>query len=99
MNNEQRIAAVQACKWVDEVIFDVPYSPTQKILNELNCDYVTHGDDMPIDADGNYAYSQVLNKLKIFRRTHGVSTTQIIQKLLYACTNIQITKHQQKMIL
>eukprot|EP01084_Bolivina_argentea_P270237 459462_1 len=89
MNNEQRIAAVQACKWVDEVIFDVPYSPTQKLLNQLNCNYVAHGDDIPIDADGNHACAQVLNKLKIFRRTHGVSTTQIIEKLLVVgtCTN------------
>ena len=32
MNNQQRIAAVKACKWVDEVAFGVPYAPTPKLL-------------------------------------------------------------------
>eukprot|EP01084_Bolivina_argentea_P011653 21785_1 len=87
MNNEQRIAAVQACKWADEIVFDVPYTLTNKLLNQLNCDYVAHGDDMPVDANGNGSFDEVLHKLKIFPRAHGISTTQIIQKLLCTCTN------------
>ena len=32
MKNEQRMAAVKACKWADEVVFDVPYAPSIQLL-------------------------------------------------------------------
>ena len=32
MKNDQRMAAVQACKWADEVVFDVPYAPSRELL-------------------------------------------------------------------
>ncbi len=32
MNNEQRMAAVTACKWADEVVFDVPYAANPELL-------------------------------------------------------------------
>ena len=84
MKNEQRMAAVKACKWADEVVFDVPYVPSRKLLEELNCDYVAHGDDIPIAANGHSAYHTVMDKLKIFRRTPGVSTTHLIHRLVEA---------------
>jgi ethanolamine-phosphate cytidylyltransferase len=84
MNNEQRMAAVSACKWADEVVFDVPYAPSLELLNKLKCDYVAHGDDIPLAADGQSAYHCVQEKLKIFRRTPGVSTTHLIQRLVDA---------------
>merc|ERR1712154_615193 len=84
MKNEQRMAAVSACKWVDEVEFGVPYVPSRELLNKLNCDYVAHGDDIPIAADGHSAYQFIMDKLKIFRRTPGVSTTHLIQRLIDA---------------
>eukprot|EP01084_Bolivina_argentea_P152119 265410_1 len=84
MKNEQRMAAVSACKWVDEVVFGVPYSPSLQLLDKLNCDYVAHGDDIAVAANGHSAYHTVQDKLKIFRRTPGVSTTHLIQRLLDA---------------
>eukprot|EP01084_Bolivina_argentea_P269345 457731_1 len=84
MNNEQRMAAVSACKWADEVAFDVPYSPSRQLIDKLNCDYLAHGDDIPIAADGRSCYHEVMDRLKIFRRTPGVSTTHLIQRLLDA---------------
>eukprot|EP00485_Elphidium_margaritaceum_P003609 CAMPEP_0202698872 /NCGR_PEP_ID=MMETSP1385-20130828/12112_1 /ASSEMBLY_ACC=CAM_ASM_000861 /TAXON_ID=933848 /ORGANISM="Elphidium margaritaceum" /LENGTH=385 /DNA_ID=CAMNT_0049355689 /DNA_START=32 /DNA_END=1189 /DNA_ORIENTATION=- len=84
MNNQQRMAAVQACKWADEVVFDVPYAPSIQLLDKLNCDFVAHGDDVPIASDGKSAYHGVEHRLKIFRRTAGVSTTHLIERLLRA---------------
>eukprot|EP00484_Ammonia_sp_Unknown_P002050 CAMPEP_0197022584 /NCGR_PEP_ID=MMETSP1384-20130603/3420_1 /TAXON_ID=29189 /ORGANISM="Ammonia sp." /LENGTH=226 /DNA_ID=CAMNT_0042450651 /DNA_START=57 /DNA_END=734 /DNA_ORIENTATION=- len=92
MNNEQRMAAVSACKWADEVVFGVPYEVTQQLLDELNCDFVAHGDDIPIAPDGKSAYHTLVDKLKIFRRTPGVSTTQLIERLLDAVVNMEAGK-------
>ena len=92
MNNKQRMAAVTACKWADEVIFDVPYSPSLQLLKKLNCDYVAHGDDIPIAANGHSAYDSVKSKLKIFRRTPGVSTTHLIARLIEAVRSDQAVR-------
>jgi len=84
MNNEQRLALVHACKWVDEVVFDVPYTASRELLEQLDCDYIAHGDDIPVNADGSTIFDTVQDKLRIFRRTPGVSTTHLIQRLLDA---------------
>eukprot|EP00484_Ammonia_sp_Unknown_P023222 CAMPEP_0197045114 /NCGR_PEP_ID=MMETSP1384-20130603/21039_1 /TAXON_ID=29189 /ORGANISM="Ammonia sp." /LENGTH=403 /DNA_ID=CAMNT_0042476681 /DNA_START=38 /DNA_END=1249 /DNA_ORIENTATION=- len=95
MKNKQRMAAVSACKWADEVVFDVPYAPSRELLNKLNCDYVAHGDDIPLAADGQSAYHCVMDKLKIFRRTPGVSTTHLIQRLVDAAKNSEEEKNKK----
>jgi len=84
MKEDERLRIVKACKWVDEVVFDVPYSPTIELLDRLNCDFCVHGDDMPTNADGKSAYDDVLKagRLKIVKRTEGVSTTTLVGRLL-----------------
>merc|ERR1712130_810569 len=42
------------------------------------------GDDMPLNSDGKSAYHAVVDRLKIFRRTPGVSTTHLIQRMIDA---------------
>jgi len=91
MNNEERLAAVKACKWVDEIVFDVPYSPTNALLDrdDIKADFVAHGDDIPYDADGRSCYEEVMHRLKTFKRTPGVSTTMLINRLLAASKYIK----------
>eukprot|EP01083_Nonionella_stella_P211276 764058_1 len=86
-NIEQRVATVQACKWVDEVVSDAPYEPSRAFVEQLNCDYVAHGDDCPDFDDPNCDYRFVLDKVKLFPRTPGVSTTHLICKLLDAANH------------
>jgi len=97
MNNEERIAMVRACKWTDEVVFDVPYAPTLALIesSSIRADFVAHGDDIPHDATGKSAYSDVTNRLKIFKRTPGVSTTALIERLLLAA-RYEKEKHTSK---
>ncbi|ETO06452.1 hypothetical protein RFI_30940, partial [Reticulomyxa filosa] len=73
MKDEERMAMVRACKWTDEVVFDVPYSPTIELIDSsrVRADYVAHGDDIPHDATGKSAYAAVCNRMKIFKRTPG----------------------------
>jgi ethanolamine-phosphate cytidylyltransferase len=84
----ERYAAVTACKFVDEVIEDAPYSPTKEWIDKLRktyaIDYIVHGDDPCFNPDGSdvYAYAKELNMFKIIKRTEGVSTTDIVGRML-----------------
>jgi len=100
MNNEERTAMVRACKWTDEVVFDVPYSPTIALIDsaEIHANYVAHGDDIPKDTSGNSAYGEVITRLKIFKRTPGVSTTALIERLLLAANNEKRNKEKEEEI-
>lgn len=85
MNDHERLEMVKNCKWVDEVVFDTPYNPSLALLDSLNCDFCVHGDDFTVTADGKDAYWEVkeAGRMKIFKRTEGVSTTDLVGRLLY----------------
>lgn len=51
LNNEERMEILQAVKWGDEVVADVPYRPSLAGLDDVNCQYYIHGDD-PLICDG-----------------------------------------------
>ena len=84
----ERIEMVKACKWVDDVIGDVPYEVTDAFTDELfekyGVDYVVHGDDPCLLPDGTdaYAYPKRIGRYKEIKRTEGVSTTDILGRLL-----------------
>ncbi|CAG9309981.1 unnamed protein product [Blepharisma stoltei] len=84
MTNQERLSMVRACKWVDEVVENAPYSATEGWLDSLNCRYIAHGDDIAINSEGVDAYAQLKNagRFKIIKRTEGISTTMIVGKLL-----------------
>lgn len=75
---------IRECKWVHEVALDVEYTPTIELLDRLNCEAYAHGDDIAFDADGNDACG-IMKKAgwyREFKWTKGVSTTNIVGKLL-----------------
>ncbi|OMJ80538.1 hypothetical protein SteCoe_19180 [Stentor coeruleus] len=84
MNEQERYALARSCKWVDEVIENAPYSPTISLLDSFNCMYAAHGDDLSINENGDDCMSILkrAGRCKIFKRTEGISTTQIVGKLL-----------------
>jgi cytidyltransferase-like protein len=47
-NDQERLNLVSACKWVDEVVPNLPYLITPQVLDSLTCDFVAHGDDLPV---------------------------------------------------
>lgn len=88
MNDEERTAAVAGCKFVDEVIPEaVPYVMSEEflsyIIKKYDIDYVVHGDD-PCIVDGKdvYATAKKLGKYKSIPRTEGISTTDIVGRML-----------------
>lgn len=84
MRQAERYELLKHIKWIDEIIYEVPYSPTLELLAEHDIDYVIHGDDLPVNAEGKGAYDAIfaVNKMKIVKRTEGVSTTDIVGRML-----------------
>ena len=81
MDDEERIAAVAACKWVDQVVEKCPYVMSAEYLDwvlrpctegGLGCDFVVHGDD-PCVVDGKDVYQGAKDrgKFRSIPRTEG----------------------------
>ncbi|KAF3920363.1 hypothetical protein ABW20_dc0102005 [Dactylellina cionopaga] len=87
MNLQERISAVDACKWADLSIPYAPYVTQIPWLNHFGCQFVVHGDDVTTDADGNDCYRLVKaeDRFKIVKRTPGISTTDLVGRMLL-CT-------------
>jgi len=87
LNDVERQEAVLGCRFVDEI---VPYSPyimteeyIERIMKEKNIDFFVHGDD-PCIVDGKDVYetAKQMGKFKTIPRTEGVSTTDIVGRMM-----------------
>lgn len=87
MNDDERLTMVESCKFVDQVVPNCPYIMNKEYLDwvvkEYNIDYVVHGDD-PCIVDGKdvYATAKETGKFRTIPRTEGVSTTDIVGRML-----------------
>ena len=78
------MTAVAACKWVDEVVLNAPYATSLEWMDKYNCDYCVHGDDPSTLADGtdSYKYVKAQGRYLECKRTKGVSTTDLVNRML-----------------
>ncbi|KAM0673697.1 Ethanolamine-phosphate cytidylyltransferase [Gurleya vavrai] len=85
MTDSERFEVVKACRYVDEIVKDAPYYLDYELVKKLKCDLVVHGDDQILDKDGNncYAPAKNENKFKEFERTYGISTSDIVGRMIY----------------
>ena len=51
-NQEERYRMVRAIKWVDEIVEAAPYVTTVEELDDYQCDFCVHGNDITMTADG-----------------------------------------------
>lgn len=85
---DERMIMVSGVKWVDEIIPDAPYAITEefmrKLFDEYNIDYIIHGDDPCVLPDGTdaYALAKEAGRYKQIKRTEGVSSTDIVGRML-----------------
>lgn len=84
MNVKERSEIIRHCKFIQHIVEDVPYTPTLESVDKLGCTYYAHGDDPCIDSEG-VDVCQVFrenDRFKLFKRTEGVSTTEITGRIL-----------------
>ncbi|KIW05419.1 uncharacterized protein PV09_03929 [Verruconis gallopava] len=86
LSAKERAESVRHCKWVDEVVEDCPWiiSDAPEFMEKYKIDYVAH-DDIPYGADEGddiYAPIKAAGKFLVTQRTEGVSTTDIITKIV-----------------
>ncbi|MDP2775656.1 MAG: adenylyltransferase/cytidyltransferase family protein [Nocardioides sp.] len=87
MTLAERVTVIESCKYVDEVIADAPFRVTQEFLDEHAIAMVVHGDDLsPEGAEPIYGAAAAAGKLAYVQRTGGLSTTQVIQRVLDAAS-------------
>ncbi|EJD55213.1 Nucleotidylyl transferase [Auricularia subglabra TFB-10046 SS5] len=84
-DERERYDLIRGCRWVDQVVEDVPYVTQLASIDEHNIDYVVHGDDPVLDADGNdcYAFAKASGRYMECKRTQGISTTSLIDRILH----------------
>lgn len=99
MNDEERIASVASCKFVTEVVEHVPYIMNSEYIEKVvfgkyKCDYIVHGDD-PCIVDGKdvFASAKAVGKYREIPRTEGVSTTDIVGRMLLVTKSHHTTEH------
>lgn len=84
MNLEERMTAVEACKWCTKAIASAPYVTDPEFMDSYECRYVVHGDDITTDADGNDCYRIVkeMGRFLVVKRTPNISTTDLVGRML-----------------
>eukprot|EP01089_Gocevia_fonbrunei_P021065 TRINITY_DN8023_c0_g1_i1.p1 TRINITY_DN8023_c0_g1~~TRINITY_DN8023_c0_g1_i1.p1 ORF type:complete len:347 (+),score=76.95 TRINITY_DN8023_c0_g1_i1:45-1085(+) len=89
LNENERMAVVKACRWVDETSFDAPYQTSLEVLNKYDIDFCVHGEDLSTDATGKDSYWEVkaAGKFQLIKRTTEISTTDLVGRMLLVTKN------------
>ncbi|KAF2969596.1 hypothetical protein GQX73_g3969 [Xylaria multiplex] len=87
MDLDERLAAVDACRWVTKSVPDAPYVTELPFIGQYNCKYVVHGDDITSDSNGEdcYRFVKQAGRFKVVKRTPSISTTDLVGRMLL-CT-------------
>ena len=84
---EERIASVEGCRYVDEVIPNAPLEITREWIEKHNIDLILHGDDVsPEVRDTWYGVPIEMGIYKSIVYTDGISTTELISRIKAART-------------
>ncbi|GAB7361547.1 hypothetical protein MBLNU230_g1600t1 [Neophaeotheca triangularis] len=99
MNLAERVAAVEACRFSSFAVPHAPYVTSLAWISHYGCQYVSHGDDITSDEDGNdcYRFVKKAGRMKIVPRTPGISTTDLVGRMLL-CTKDHFIKNLVSMI-
>lgn len=98
MDDQERLTMVKSCKFVDEVISDCPYimdgDYIDWIIETYKIDFVVHGDD-PCIVNGKDVYeaAKAAGKFRSIPRTHGISSTDIIGRMLVLAQHLHFKRN------
>ncbi len=81
MSLAERVAVVEACRYVDEVVPDAPYRLTTEFLDAHDIALVVHGDDISQEAVTDvFGPVEAAGRLRLVEYTPGISTTELIDR-------------------
>jgi cytidyltransferase-like protein len=82
MTTAERVAVVEACRYVDRVIADAPLFCTRAHLDAIGAAFVVHGDDFPPEELA-YWYRDVIGtgRLKTVPYTTTISSREIVRRV------------------
>ncbi|KAJ9247385.1 hypothetical protein DTO207G8_8084 [Paecilomyces variotii] len=96
MTLKERVAAVEACRWVTKAVPHAPYVTSLPWVSHYGCFYVVHGDDITSDSNGEdcYRFVKAAGRFLVVKRTPGISTTDLVGRMLL-CTRGHFIKSFQ----
>lgn len=99
MTLQERIAAVDACRWVTQSVPYAPYVTSLPWISHYGCKYVVHGDDITSDSSGEdcYRFVKAAGRFKVVKRTPSISTTDLVGRMLL-CTKTHFIKSFTKLL-
>ncbi|KAH8911930.1 cytidylyltransferase [Coniochaeta sp. PMI_546] len=99
MNLEERLAAVDACRWVTASVPRAPYVTQLDWITHYGCRYVVHGDDITSDSAGEdcYRFVKAAGRFKVVKRTPSISTTDLVGRMLL-CTRTHFIRSLEKVL-
>jgi len=99
MGHAERCEAVRHCRWVDEVIPDAPWVIDATFLAKYNIDYVAHDDEPYLSAghEDVYAFVKSIGKFIPTRRTPGISTSSLLERIVTGYRQRDFDKKLEKM--
>ncbi|EIM80075.1 uncharacterized protein STEHIDRAFT_68593, partial [Stereum hirsutum FP-91666 SS1] len=99
MRHAERCEAVGHCRWVDQVVPEAPWVLDEEFVEKYQIDYVAHDDDPYVSAGHDDVYSYVKSKGKFIptRRTPGVSTSELLERIVKGYRKRDFDKKLEKM--
>ncbi|KAH8893285.1 ethanolamine-phosphate cytidylyltransferase [Thozetella sp. PMI_491] len=97
MTLEERLLAIDACRWVTKSIPNAPYVTMLDWVTFFGCKYVVHGDDITSDSSGLdcYRFVKAAGRFQVVKRTPSISTTDLVGRMLL-CTKTHFIKSLEK---
>jgi cytidyltransferase-like protein len=97
LSMQERIAVIESCRYVHEVIPDAPLVIDRDYLEEHKIDLVVHGDDLhSSDVLGPfYAEPDRLGILRLVPYTEGISTSEIIARIADRAGPLRLVESEQ----
>ena len=80
MKMAERIEVVESCKYVDRVIEDAPIIISAEFMEKHQLDMVCYAGEATVSE--NHAEPKRQGKFRLLNRTEGISTTEIIDRLI-----------------
>ena len=82
MTLAERVAVIEACRYVDEVITDAPELVSLEFLAQHNLALVVHGDDISAEVvEHVFGPVAAAGKLRLLPRSSKISTTELIRRV------------------